>query len=42
MTTPEERRRENRRDAGRAFLILVCAVVLLFGGVFAIFSHMGG
>ena len=42
MTTPEERRRENRRDAGFACLILACALVALLGGVFAILSLVGG
>ena len=50
MTTPEERqlatirarRREQRRDAGFAFLIAACALVALVGGVFAILSYVGG
>ena len=42
MTTPEERRRENCRDAGFAFLILACALVRLLGVALADLSHMGG
>ena len=42
MTTPEDRRRENRRDAGFAFLIVACAVVLLLGVASAILSLVGG
>ena len=38
MTTPEER----RRDAGFAFLIVACAVVLLIGVASAILSLVGG
>ena len=39
--TIRARRREQRRDAGFAFLIAACALVALVGGVFAILSYVG-
>ena len=42
LATIRARRRENRRDAGFAFIIAAAAVVALLGGVFAILSLVGG
>ena len=40
--TPEERRREQRRGAGRATLIIASAVWALGVIVFATHSYLGG
>ncbi len=40
--TPEEFRREQRRDAGVAFFGIVCALVLLIGGGMLLVAWLEG
>ena len=42
LATIRARRREQRRDAGRATLIVACALAGLLGIVFATHSYVGG
>ena len=42
MITPEERRREDRRDAGVAFVGIACLLVLLVGGGMLLVAYVEG